>query len=262
MISGPRRPGRIKVEKLISAYELKIGLLKGLHGEKYDPALIAEDLEFITPNQLFYLPDEYHIYVDDEEEKAEFVKVSNDLNKILNEIKFLNLTDNDEIIIEEYNKYYEIISYTHVFVTIRPQPGTEFKDFYNKVVKAISKKWITEYTLVFEQKGENIETIGDGFHVHFVCNLPANKKHSKVRDEFYNTFKSMCNKKCIDLSPIKDKRTEHVLKYMGYDEETKDFIYPNTYDFKNHESKFRALPFDEKFREKNQLKNMYINNLQ
>ena len=61
MMLGPLRPQRIKVENLISAYEQKIGLLKGLHGEKYDPALIAEDIEFITPNQLFFLPDEYHI---------------------------------------------------------------------------------------------------------------------------------------------------------------------------------------------------------
>ena len=185
------------------------------------------------------MPDEYHIYVDNEEDKEEFNKDTKDLNKILNEIKYLNLEENEEIIIEEYNKYYDLTTWTHIYVTIRPREGIEFNDFYKKVVKAIHKKWITDYILVFEQKGETVETIGDGFHVHFVCNLPANKKHSKARDEFFSTFKNMCNKKNgVNLSPIKDKRTEYVLKYFGYDQETKDFIFPNTYDFKNHESEF------------------------
>lgn len=53
------------------------------------------------------------------------------------------------------------------FISIRPKPCVEFKDFYKLVKKYVERLFMIEYKLSFEQKDELGS--GKGFHVHIVC---------------------------------------------------------------------------------------------
>ena len=63
------------------------------------------------------------------------------------------------------------------FLTINPAPNINLTDFHKTIEKAVSKVWITTYLYVIEQRGENIEELGKGFHTHII--LAKKKKHEK-----------------------------------------------------------------------------------
>lgn len=189
-------------------------------------------------------------------------------NKFLINLHYdLNIPQEEEEnkITEFYQDYYKIngTNYKYIYVTIRPKAETTFNEFYKKTKKLLSKKWITEYYLVFEQSGKTKEEIGKGFHLHALFNLPPNKKHSRAREEIYSTFQHQCGLAGVKVDPVKlaDVGFNNCLKYMGIDTKTKEFIKVNTYDFKNKPEKFEALKYDEIFRKENDLKTSYsINN--
>lgn len=52
------------------------------------------------------------------------------------------------------------------FVTVRPKPGTTLDDLYEQTAKFASSTTWVKYQVVFEQKGECPETLGEGVHMH------------------------------------------------------------------------------------------------
>lgn len=134
-----------------------------------------------------------------------------------------------------------------IWVTINPAPTTKLGDFLGKLEKASTKAWIKTYWYNIEQRGETLETAGSGLHSHFLIISKNYKRISQVRDEFYNTFKSLIgNKKhvCVKsypLSMLQDKIDYLEGKKWDDDKQTK-------------------IAVDNYFREKNKLPLLYNNN--
>lgn len=81
--------------------------------------------------------------------------------------------------------------YTHIFVTINPPPTLDLKIFINQINKTLSKNWIEGYIYVIEQRGENENELGKGFHSHILIKLLNHKKQSEINREIKNTWKKI-----------------------------------------------------------------------
>lgn len=165
-----------------------------------------------------------------------------------------------------YNKIYNIKknNSAFMFITVRPTTETRFTLFQKLVEKAFTKKWINKYIYVYEQKGNSKDTIGDGFHIHALVDIPDNKPNSDIYREFRNTFKKVCGPKGVHFYPCTESLREEKLEYIGCTKEYQ-FINPNTYDFKKKdgkkdEDKCKCLPFDEEYKTNNFLELCYTNN--
>jgi hypothetical protein len=89
----------------------------------------------------------------------------------------------------------------HVLITINPDNSkVVINDFKELVEQSINKKWILgEVYYTFEQRGENLEEMGKGFHAHILMNRNG-KRPSEIHREYFNTFKHVCgNKKHVDV---------------------------------------------------------------
>lgn len=73
-------------------------------------------------------------------------------------------------------------------ITIRPDKTPNIQSFHNALRCGLAKPLFLEYTYAFEQKGETVETMGKGFHVHIVA---------KVRDgtRTQNIIAALTNKR-------------------------------------------------------------------
>jgi len=97
-----------------------------------------------------------------------------------------------------YNSKLEIVTtrkalslYTHLFITINPPPTLKLDLFINAINKTLSKNWIDGYIYVIEQRGENEEDLGKGFHTHVLIKLLTHKKQSEINREIKNTWKKI-----------------------------------------------------------------------
>lgn len=95
--------------------------------------------------------------------------------------KYERLKDKMGKIPQNDKKYY--------FLTINPPPNIDLRVFLKAIQKALSKKWITYYEYVIEQRGETLEELGKGFHTHIIFNNGI--KHCKVVSEMTNSFKKI-----------------------------------------------------------------------
>lgn len=128
----------------------------------------------------------------------------------MSEYQLLGFKDKEAEFLEFQEKFYierDILRYNYLkdklgniplndknyyFLTINPNPAkTTLKDLMKACAKAVSKKWITYYEYVIEQRGETPETAGDKPHAHIIFNKGI--KHCKVELEMKNTFKSLCD---------------------------------------------------------------------
>lgn len=145
-----------------------------------------------------------------------------------------------------YNKVNVIKKvYSHLFLTINPPPNLDLKDFINRIFKTLSKNWIEGYLFVIEQRGENIEEIGKGFHTHILIKLLNNKKQSEINREIKNTWKKILdvdNYHILNLKYIDDaeqKRKQNYILGLKTEEhkhlkQKHDIIYRNNNNLKNY----------------------------
>ena len=131
------------------------------------------------------------------------------------------------------------------FLTINPAPNINLTDFHKTIEKAVSKVWITTYLYVIEQRGENIEELGKGFHTHIIFNKGI--KHCKVISEMKNTFKNMCDCSRDQLFNLKN---------IGEEEKTRKIEYIT--GIKKDDAKHLKQEMDIIFRKENKLKSYYI----
>lgn len=134
-----------------------------------------------------------------------------------------------------------------VLVSIRPPDTVEFKVFKNIVDKILNKKWLKDYILVWEQKGETIETMGKGKHIHILLNRNG-KKFSEVKREIDNTIKCI-----IDLKVY----SAHDYKLASDDDDNVVRLKNYILGTKKDEYKHPAQEIDILFREKYNLKSYY-----
>lgn len=109
----------------------------------------------------------------------------------------------------------------YIFVTVNVKPGTTLEDLQSKMVKFISKKWVTDLVYTFEQRSEDINNV-DGLHTHMLVYIPK-KRPSEVNREIYSTFKHIVGtKKSINVNYIPLEWVMDKLNYIaGNKEEAK-----------------------------------------
>ena len=81
----------------------------------------------------------------------------------------------------------------NIFITINPNAQITLLDFINKINKMMSKKWITNYLYVYEQRGETEAELGKGFHFHCILEKPKGKSYSHMIRELSNSANSVCD---------------------------------------------------------------------
>lgn len=117
-------------------------------------------------------------------------------------------------------------------ISIRPNDNNiSFEDFYEFIRKLIERKCFIQYHAVFEQKGENEQDLGKGFHTHIVANMTQRSKGEVIRD-IKSSLKKMIDKgqiaeNCIQVDPTRNPN-EIIDKYLtdhesidGHKEKTK-----------------------------------------
>lgn len=116
--------------------------------------------------------------------------------------------DADDILplLKEIRDYEDAkVKTNYIFITVNPYPNIGLQDFINVCHKVSTKKWINQYVYVIEQRGENLEEIGKGFHFHMLLDK-GDYRMSHLRREFISSFKKMCdtsNFHCFNISYCK-----------------------------------------------------------
>lgn len=157
---------------------------------------------------------------------------------------------------ERFNYLRELRANTNsnywILITIRPKDETlvRLQEVTNRIV---SKKWLKDKCLyVYEQKGETIEELGQGMHVHILAKLigmkHGNKQKSKKQclDEIISTcrtFKLNIEDNCIDAKVGPKRDVQQVIGYLT--------------GVKASEEKHKAQKMDILWREKNGIISLY-----
>lgn len=110
-------------------------------------------------------------------------------------------------------------------ITIRPdETKVDFFEFKKYVEWFITRKCFVNYKYSFEQKGECVEDIGKGFHVHIVANMKQRSKSEVLRDTL-SSWKEWIDKgyiasNCIDVITTKNGEAlveNYLLEYKSDD---------------------------------------------
>jgi len=107
-------------------------------------------------------------------------------------------------------------NYKYIFLTINPNPQITLLDFINKINKMMSKKWITNYLYVYEQRGESLGEIGKGFHFHLILEKPKTKKYSEMLRELSNSANAVCDSSSYNFFNIKSISEEEKERKIVY----------------------------------------------
>lgn len=105
----------------------------------------------------------------------------------------------------------------YIFLTINPNPHITLLDFLGKINKMMTKKWITNYLYVFEQRGETLEELGKGFHFHLILEKPKTKKYSEMLRELANSANAVTdssNYNFFNIKNISEEEKERKIKYL------------------------------------------------
>lgn len=98
-------------------------------------------------------------------------------------------------------------------ITLRPPQDVTWDDFYKKTQKYITRNFFISRFAVYEQSGNTPEAVGDGFHMHIMCECKYIK--TKVLQDTISTFKDMIGDSGIDIKLIKtDKSWDNVYNYL------------------------------------------------
>lgn len=106
------------------------------------------------------------------------------------------------------------------FITVRPDTRKiTFDEFFLLCQKYVHRKCFHSYTLSFEQKGTDVESLGTGFHCHIVADCSWRSKGEALRDTT-STFNKCTEPQCIEIKTTRNP-DEIVQKYLC-DYESKD----------------------------------------
>lgn len=120
------------------------------------------------------------------------------------------------ILKEERDASDEKFKSNYLFITVNPKPSMLLPEFMNICSKVITKPWINKYLYVLEQRGENDDEIGKGFHFHCLIDK-GDFRWSHARREFVSTFRKVCdtqNYHTFNFSMCKESDLNNRQKYM------------------------------------------------
>jgi len=116
---------------------------------------------------------------------------SNHFNKLIMEENFEKFLPLFKEIKEDINKFEEKTNY--IFLNVNPAPNHSLLSFQQLIEKNMKKVWIKDYCYVLEQRGENPETIGKGFHTHIIIEKHPEKSYSQCIKELARSFSKCCD---------------------------------------------------------------------
>lgn len=125
-------------------------------------------------------------------------------NQYVEKFKFLKKQEE----IKENSKY--------IFITINPNAYITLQDFINKINKLMSKKWISNYLYVYEQRGETPVELGKGFHFHCILEKPKTKCYNHIIRELANSANAVCDTSNFHFFNIKSISEEECHRKIIY----------------------------------------------
>lgn len=102
----------------------------------------------------------------------------------------------------------------YCFISVRPKPKTKFEEFHKICTKLFHRNLFTEGYYLYEQTGTTPETMGQGFHAHFVMKRNLTYKPSKLKDFAYNSVKKICASQAFDCQHIGEDFRKDKLEYI------------------------------------------------
>lgn len=136
----------------------------------------------------------------------------------------------------------------YVWITINPKPGVPFLKFSQKVEKLVKRAIFTDYFYVYEQRGNDMESLGKGFHTHILATRNLNYKPSKVAKNVRNSCKTLVG------NPNSNEQVN--IQFIG-EEYYADKLEYITGQNKTGEGKDKKQMMDIIWRQKNNLKVYY-----
>lgn len=123
-------------------------------------------------------------------------------------------------LMNEFKCLIKEISDNSYFITIRPNENKiNLNNFHMKVKEFLHKKFVISYTYSLEQKGLTIDTLGQGFHVHIVCNTTHSEK-KRCLHAVQKFFIDSTASNCIDVKTTKNGKNiidEYLINYKSDD---------------------------------------------
>ncbi len=133
------------------------------------------------------------------------------------------------------------------FFTFNFKPGTTLAQIEKCMAKMITKKWLTKWWYCYEQRGESIETAGDGLHIHFLF-YRGTKRPGCAKSEILTTYNHLQGR------PFRKVMDSDLLFYPF--EFLKDKLAYMTGQ-KWDEDKKQKTVIDKYWRSENKIKNLY-----
>lgn len=154
--------------------------------------------------------------------------------------------------------------YENYFITITTTPDKDKFQFITQIQKLFGCSVIDKGYLVFEQRGDSMETIGQGIHAHILA-FRDNKKynHSKFTNRLLGMLVKLgINKtyKSIKSLLLKASKKSSTFSFQNIKNETVDKKIAYIEGNKN-EDKLQKVEYDKIFREKYKLSKIYRKNI-
>lgn len=161
-------------------------------------------------------PEVYNIILGGLSEE-EFIK-----GKQMNELDNIRLAFKYSAIVSKiYEEEYGKIRNWY-YLTVSPMPGVEFDKLKEATLKFINREFIIKYAVVFEQRGKDLESIGEGFHMHGIFGVKVTHCHNKTHFVKYaqSTFNKVCAGNGVDVEITKNPEEMFInynIKYIAKD---------------------------------------------
>jgi len=105
----------------------------------------------------------------------------------------------------------------YIWITVCPNEKiVSLPMFVAKMTKMMSKKWITNYLYVYEQRGENLAELGKGFHFHLILEKPKNKAYTHILRELANSVDAVTdssNPQWYNVRAISEEEKDRKITY-------------------------------------------------
>lgn len=98
------------------------------------------------------------------------------------------------------------------FITLRPGDDVAFGPFRALMEKLVNKPCFLQYTLSFEQKGTDDDSLGRGKHAHIVASMKQRSKGEALRD-IQRATSALVGANFVDVKICKNP-AEHVQRYL------------------------------------------------
>lgn len=103
----------------------------------------------------------------------------------------------------------------YFFITINPKE-CEIYDIM-EIIRRLKqyKRWLKIINYTFEQRGETMETMGNGKHIHMIIENNENMEPSRMQKGFYTCLKNYCeDKKAIHIKGFEENQLNYYTNYI------------------------------------------------